>query len=221
MSLIKKHHYRFHLPDEKPSTTELLQHKITVTDETPIFVKQYRLPPAHKREVASQVQKYLEDGIVKPPISPYSNPVFIIPKKSDSQGNKKYRMVLDFRKLNNVTVGDRYPLPNISDILDQLGGAQYFTLLDLFSGYHQVKLDEKDAARTAFSVPQGHFEFTRLAFGLSNAPRTFQRLMDLVLSGLQGSECYVYLDDVVIYARSLQEHEEKFSKIMDRITKAN
>ena len=172
-------------------------------------------------EVKKQVDEYLEDGVVKPSLSPYSNPVFIVPKKPDSQGNPRYRIVLDFRKLNEVTVGDSYPLPNISDILDQLGGAQYFTTLDLFWGYHQVELDERDAYKTAFSTPEGHFEFTRLPFGLSNSPRTFQRLMYIVLSGLHGTVCYVYLDDVVIYAKNLKEHAEKFDLVMNRLREAN
>ena len=102
-------------------------------------------------------------------------------KKPDSQGNPRYRMVLNFRKLNDITEGDQYTLPNVTGILDQLGGAQYFPVLDLFSGFHQVELDERDAHKTAFSTPNGHFEFTRLPFGLSNNPRTFQRLMDIVL----------------------------------------
>ncbi|KMQ82914.1 enzymatic polyprotein endonuclease reverse [Lasius niger] len=130
-------------------------------------------------------------------------------------------MVIDYRSLNEKTVGDAYPLPNITDILDQLGSAKYFSVLDLASGFHQISMTSKDAPKTAFSTPYGHYQFKRMQFGLKNAPATFQRLMDNVLSGLQGNELFVYMDDIVIYARSLKEHEVKFNKLMQRLRTAN
>jgi len=130
-------------------------------------------------------------------------------------------MVIDYRTLNEKTIGDAYPLPNITDILDQLGNAKYFSVLDLASGFHQIPMDPKDAPKTAFSTPYGHYQFKRMPFGLKNAPATFQRLMDNVLSGLQGNELFVYMDDIVIYARSLKEHEVKFNRLMARLREAN
>ena len=130
-------------------------------------------------------------------------------------------MVLDFRKLNEKTIGDSYPLPNIIDILDQLGSAQYFSVFDLASGFHEIKMSPEDSHKTAFSAPCGHYEFDHMPCGLKNAPATFQRLMDLVLTGLQGPELFVYLDDIVLYANSLEEHEEKFNKLMERLSEAN
>ena len=109
------------------------------------------------------------------------------------------------------TVGDAYPLPNIIDILDQLGRVQYFSVCDLASGFHQIKIDPADSHKIAFTTPFGHYEFDRMPFGLKNAPATFQRLMDLVLSRLQGEELFVYMDDIVIYAVSLEEHERKYN----------
>jgi len=130
-------------------------------------------------------------------------------------------MVLDFRDLNDKTVGDAYPLPNITEILDQLGGAKYFLVFDLASGFHQIKMHPKDSHKTAFSTPHGHYEFDRMPFGLKNAPATFQRLMDLILSGMQGSKIFVYLDDIVLYASSLTEHEIKFEKLITRLREVN
>ena len=114
-------------------------------------------------------------------------------------------MVLDFRKLNKKMIGDSYPLPNIIDILDQLGSAQYFSVFDLASGFHQIKMSSEDSNKTALSTPYGHYEFDPMPFGLKNAPATFQRLMDFVLTGHQGTELFVYLDDIVLYANSLED----------------
>jgi len=163
----------------------------------------------------------LNDDIIEYSNSPYNSPIWIVSKKPDSAGNKRWRMVIDYRALNEKTIGDAYPLPNITDILDQLGNAKYFSVLDLASGFHQIPMDPKDASKTAFSTPYGHYQFKRMPFGLKNAPATFQRLMDNVLSGLQGNELFVYMDDIVIYARSLKEHEIKFNRLMARLRDAN
>ncbi|XP_048515211.1 uncharacterized protein LOC105692809 [Athalia rosae] len=152
--------------------------------------------------------------------SPYNSPVWVVPKKTDASGAKKWRIVIDFRKLNEKTVGDAYPLPNIIDILDQLGSAKYFSTFDLASGFHQIPMHPNDSAKTAFSTPHGHYQYNRMPFGLKNAPSTFQRLMDQILAGLQGNEIFVYLDDIVIYARSIEEHTIKFKKLMNRLSKA-
>ena len=123
---------------------------------------------------------------------PYNSPVWVVPKKPDEFGNKRWNMVIDYRSLSEKTVGDAYPPPNITNILDQLGCAKYFTVLDLASGFHQIGVKPKDRHKTAFSTPFGHFEFTRMPFGLKNAPATFQRIMDRILSGLQGVELFIY-----------------------------
>ncbi|KAL6421494.1 hypothetical protein ACFW04_011246 [Cataglyphis niger] len=220
-SLIINHSDRFHLPDDSLGATNATQHSIPTTDEIPIHTKQYRFPPVHKDEINKQVNELLFNGLIEYSTSPYNSPVWIVPKKPDSQGNKRWRMVIDYRSLNEKTIGDAYPLPNITDILDQLGSAKYFSVLDLTSGFHQIPMASKDAPKTAFSTPYGHYQFKRMPFGLKNAPATFQRLMDNVLSGLQGNELFVYMDDIVIYARSLKEHEVKFNKLMERLRKAN
>jgi len=127
----------------------------------------------------------------------------MVPKKSESaSGKQKLRIVVDFRRLNDLTIGDSYPLPNITDILDQLGNAKYFSTLNLASGYHQIAMSERDKSKTVFSTPYGHYEFNRMPFGLKNALATFQRLMNSVLAGLQGIRCLVYLDDIVVYGVS-------------------
>jgi len=113
------------------------------------------------------------------------------------------------------------PIRYIVDILDQLGGARYFSVCDLASGFHQIKMDLADSHKTAFTTPFSHYEFDRMPFGLRNAPATFQRLMDLVLSGLQDEELFVYMDDIVIYATSLEEHTRKYNLLIERLQQAN
>jgi len=219
--LIEKNHDLFQLPGEKLGCTTITEHKIVTSDEQPINTKQYRFPPVHKDEINRQVNDMLKNDIIKTSMSPYNSPLWIVPKKADSKGNKRWRLVIDFRALNEKTLGDAYPLPNISDILDQIGSAKYFSVFDLASGFHQIPMSEADAPKTAFSTPFGHYEYQRMPFGLKNAPATFQRLMDRVLSGLQGIELFVYLDDIVIYASSLTEHNRKFHKLAERLRSAN
>ena len=127
----------------------------------------------------------------------------------------------DFRKLNEKTIGDSYPLPNTNDILDSLGSAKYFSVFDLATASHHIKMDPKDSHKTAFSTLHGHYEFDRMPFGLKTAPATFQRLMDLTLTGLTGTELFVDLDDIVIYENTLEEHEIKFKNLAERLRKAN
>lgn len=211
----------FHLPNDTLSCTDSIEHEINVSDPSPIYNKSYRYPEVHKREVNTQIEKMLKQGIIRPSISPYSSPLWVVPKKIDASGERKWRIVIDYRKLNEVTIGDSFPLPRIEEILDQLGHSIYFTTLDLASGFHQVPMKKEDRAKTAFTTPLGHYEYTRMPFGLRNAPATFQRLMNSVLSGLQGLQCFVYLDDIVIYASSLQQHSSKLKNVFDRLRANN
>jgi hypothetical protein len=114
-------------------------------------------------------------------------------------------------------VGDAYTLPNITEILDQLGQSKYFMCFDMVMGYHQIELEQGEGPKTAFSTKQGHWEYRRLPFGLKTAPATFQKMMNSVLSGLTGIRCFVYLDYIVIYAKSLVDHDVKLREALDRL----
>lgn len=211
----------FYLPGDKLPGTDAFVHKIPVTQDTPISVRQYRYPEIHKAEVNKQVDEMLEKEIIKPSYSPYNFPLWIVPKKLDASGKTKWRLVIDYRKLNDVTIGDKYPIPQIDEILDSLGHSKYFSTLDLASGFNQIKMHPDDSPKTAFSTPKGHFEYLRMPFGLKNAPSTFQRCMDSILSGLQGLHCFIYMDDLVIHAHSLKNHNEKLEEILERLRKFN
>ena len=199
-----------------------MKHEIsTRADAAPVNVRPYRLPAKHKEEVSTQIKEMLKNSIIRTSTSQWNAPLLVVPKKADSTGKSRLRIVIDFRKLNDLTIGDSFPLPNIDEILDQLGNAKYFTTLDLASGYHQIPMAEHDKPKTAFSTPYGHYEYNRMPFGLKNAPATFQRLMNSVLTGMQGLRCLVYLDDIVIYGSSLKEHNKRLEEVLLRLREAN
>lgn len=203
------------------SFTNQITHEIKLKDDSPIYTKSYRYPEIHKEEVRTQISNMLKQGIIQNSVSPWSSPIWIVPKKMDASGRKKWRLVIDYRKLNERTIDDKYPLPNITDILDKLGRANYFTTLDLASGFHQIEVNPNDVQKTAFSTEGGHYEYRRMPFGLKNAPATFQRVMDNVLRGLQHESCLVYLDDIIIFSTSLDEHIIRLRSIFDRLRKSN
>lgn len=212
----------FQLESDYLSCTSTYEHTIpTFKDSQPIHTKSYRYPEVHKHEVNDQIQKLLKTNIIQPSQSPWSSPLWVVPKKLDASGKIKWRVVIDYRKLNDITIRDSYPLPNINHILDQLGSSKYFSTLDLASGFHQIPIKPSDKPKTAFNTPNGHYEFNRMPFGLKNAPAAFQRLMDTVLTGLQGVRCFVYLDDIVIYASSIQDHDQRIREVFKQLQKAN
>lgn len=163
----------------------------------------------------------LKEGIIRPSTSPWTSPIWVVPKKMDASGEKKWRLVVDYRKLNAKTINDKFPIPNISDILDKLGRCHYFTTLDLAAGFHQIKMDPADICKTAFSTEDGHDEYVRMPFGLKNAPASFQRHMNVVLAGLVGKICLVYMDDIIIFSTSIQEHCTNLKKVFDALRKSN
>lgn len=221
LKLIKEYSDIFHIEGNKLTFTSKIKHNIRTTDEIPVYTKSYRYPYVHKNEVQTQIKKMLDQDIIRPSNSPWSSPIWIVPKKLDASGQRKWRIVVDYRKLNEKTIGDRYPLPNINDLLDKLGKCQYFTTLDLASGFHQIEMFKDDIEKTAFNTENGHYEFTRMPFGLRNAPATFQRVMDNILRGIQNERCLVYLDDIIIFSTSLQEHIERLGEVFERLRNAN
>ena len=161
------------------------------------------------------IQKMLKDGVIEESTSPWSSPVVLVAKKDGS-----LRFCVDYRKLNDVTKKDSYPLPRIDDTLSTLAGSRWFSTLDLRSGYWQVGLHPDDNEKTAFSTGSGLYQFTVMPFGLCNAPATFERLMEFVLRGLTWKTCLVYLDDMMVMGRNFREHLENFQEVFGRIRNA-
>lgn len=211
----------FHRENTPLTFTNQVKHRIKTTDEIPTHTKSYRYPFIHKPEVEKQINDMLQQGIIRPSESPWSSPIWVVPKKADASGKKKWRVVVDFRKVNLKTIDDRYPLPNITDILDKLGKCQYFSTLDLASGFHQIEMHPDDIQKTAFNVENGHYEYLRMPFGLKNAPATFQRVMDNILKDLINKSCFVYMDDIVIFSTSLQEHIVRLKQVFQKLRESN
>ena len=195
--------------------TDVVTHQIDTGSAHPIRQPARRLPHAMREEVDQQVEDMLRNGIIQPSSSPWSAPVILVQKKDGT-----YRFCVDYRALNEVTVRDSYPLPRIDETLESLGGAEYFSTLDMASGYWQVLMRKLDKEKTAFTTGRGHYEFNVMPFGLTNAPATFQRLMEYVLAGLQWEHCLIYLDDIIVFAKSFEEQLERLQEVLDCLYEA-
>ena len=190
-------------------------HQIDLLSPTPIKERVRQIPIHKSEEVENEIQQMLQNGVIRESNSPWSAPVVIVRKKDGS-----CRFCIDYRKLNAVTVKDAYPLPCIEENLDTLAGSSWFSSLDLAAGYWQVAVAEEDKSKTAFACKFGHFEFNVMPFGLSNAPSTFQRLMEKVLSGYQWKILVLYLDDVVVFATEFEEHLKRLRQVFQRFSNA-
>ena len=199
---------------DKPGRTDIVEHCIPTGSAKPIRLPPYRLPHAYRSEVKNEIEDMLRSGIIKPATGEWSAPVVIVKKKDGS-----LRLCVDFRKLNQESQMDAYPMPRVDDIIDRLGKAKYFSTLDLTKGYWQVPVAAGDRVKIAFSTPFGLYQFTVMPFGLQGAPATFQRLMDRVIRGLEDYTA-AYLDDLIIFSETFDEHLHHIQEVLLRLRKA-
>ena len=196
--------------------TDLIEHQIFTGEAAPINQGPYRLSFQERESVAKLIAEYIDAGFIQDSDSPWACPIVLVRKKDGT-----LRFCCDWRKLNAVTRKDAMPLPRIDDMIDRLSKAKYFTKLDFTSGYYQVKLAESAREKTAFVTPDGHYEWLVMGMGLTNAPATFQRLMYKVLGGLLWTNSMAYLDDIVVFSPTFEQHLEDLKQVFGRIQKAN
>ena len=202
--------------DSDLGRTGLIKHSIDTGNNKPIKQSMRRLPIHQRMEEEKQVKQMLERGVIEKSSSPWSSAIVLVKKKDGST-----RCCIDYRMLNKITVNDAYPLPRTDDCFDALVGSKWFSTLDLCSGYWQVEMDPKDKEKTAFICRSGLYHFNVLPFGLCNAPATFERLMELVMAGLQWKVCLIYLDDIIVYGESFDQELERLKEVFQRLLKAN
>ncbi|KAL0546159.1 hypothetical protein IC582_016065 [Cucumis melo] len=178
----------------------------------PISRAPYRMAPAELKELKVQLQELLDKGFIRPSVSPWGAPVLFVKKKDGSM-----RLCIDYRELNKVTVKNRYPLPRIDDLFDQLQGATVFSKIDLRSGYHQLRIKDEDVPKTAFRSRYGHYEFIVMSFGLTNAPAVFMDLMNRVFREFLDTFVIVFIDDILIYSKTEAEHEGHLRMVLQTL----
>src|ERR671932_1100588 len=202
-------------PEELPGLPPVreVEFKIElVPGATPVAKAPYRLAPSEIREVMTQIQDLLDRGFIRPSSSPWGAPVLFVKKKDGSM-----RMCIDYRELNKKTVKNKYPLPRIDDLFDQLQGSSFFSKIDLRSGYHQVRVAEPDVPKTAFRTRYGHYEFLVMPFGLTNAPAIFMDLMNRVCRPFLDKFVIVFIDDILIYSKTEADHEGHLRQVLEKL----
>ena len=183
-----------------------------VPGTAPIAKRPYRMAATELAELKKQLEELQRIGFIRPSSSPWGAPVLFVKKKDGSM-----RLCVDYRALNEVTIKNKYPLPRIDDLFDQLKGARYFSKIDLRSGYFQLKIREGDIPKTAFVTRYGQFEFTVMSFGLTNAPAYFMNLMNKVFMDELDKFVVVFIDDILIYSKSIQEHEQHLRVVLEKL----
>ena len=195
---------------------DVVTDKIDGGNNAPIKQRPRRLPYTYRDEAGKHIKEMLDKNVIQPSTSARASPVVLVRKK-DGQ----LRFCVDYRKLNQISKCEAFPLPNISDLLDSLQDAKMFSTLDLHRAYWQIPMDPTDREKTAFTTQNGLYEFLHMPFGLASAPSTFQRMMEIVLSGLSFETCLCYLDDVIIFSRTFDEHCTRLQTVLLRLREHN
>ena len=212
MELLLEFSAAFSLSEDELGRTSVAKHAIDTGDARPVRQRLRRQPPAYQEIIKGHVESMLKQGVIVPAQSPWAANIVLV-KKKDSD----YRCCIDYRGLNDVTRKDAYALPRTDTCLDTLTGSVWFTTFDMKSSYHQVELEAADADKTAFICREGMFKFVTTPFGLCNAGATFQRVVDMVLAGLSFDICLAYIDDVIVFSKTIDDHFVRLRPVLERL----
>lgn len=216
-NLCAKYAVVFSVEGDKKTFCNLGSQRIVLKpDAKPVYTKQYRVAPKHRKFIAEQTQQLIDMGIAEPSVSPYNSPALAVPK----DGGKELRLVIDLRRVNQQIQDDRFPIPQMVDVLDDLHGAKYFSKFDLSQGYYQIPLEPESRPLTAWTSDVGHTQLVAMPMGLKTSPAYFMRTMTIVFSSLRDC-CFVYLDDIVVHSKSLKEHQADLDRVMKRLMEVN
>ena len=216
IKVINEFEDRFSKSKEDFSTTDLTLHSMNMRTPERVKLRARRLPLVKLKTLKQELQRLLDLDVIEPSSSSWASPIVLVTKKDGS-----VRLCVDYRLVNNLTLKDSYPLPRIDDSIDALSGSKWFSTLDLANGYWQVKMDPADIEKTAFTTPFGLYQFKVMPFGLANAPATFERLMERVLAGLHWEVCLIYIDDVIVFSKTFDEHVDRLRQVLTRLREAN
>ena len=199
--ILKRHSQAISMNEDDLGRTRMAKHQIDTGDARPMKQSLRRIPQTQAQAIDAHLDNMLRQKLIRPSTSEYASNVVLVKKKDNA-----WRFCVDYRKVNDIARKDAFPLPRINECLDTLTGSVWFTTIDLRSGYFQVEMDENDANKTASITRRGLFEFQVMPQGMCNSAATFQRLMQLVLAGLNYESCLVYIDDIMIFAKTLEDH---------------
>ncbi|KAL0187224.1 hypothetical protein M9458_018894, partial [Cirrhinus mrigala] len=202
----------FALHDLDYGHTDKVKHHINLSDNTPFKQRARPIHPQDVDAVRRHLKELLDAGVIRESESPFASPIVVVKKK-----NNDVRLCIDFRKLNSQTIKDAYALPNLEEAFSVLSGSKWFSVLDLKSGFYQIEMEEADKQKTAFVCPLGFYEFNRMPQGVTNAPSTFQRLMERCMGDLNRKEALVFIDDLIIFSKTLEEHEARLLQVLKRL----
>lgn len=214
--------YQYYLEGDSLSSTDVIKHKITlIPNAKPVNMRQYRIPQTHKKPLEDIIQDYEKQGIIEKCQSNFNSPAILVPKRDESGGKTDFRFVIDYKKLNEITEIQNFPIPLIDDILNGLSGCFYFTTLDIKNAFSQILMEESSKDYTAFTVSNFQYRWCRMPQGLAASPFTWQRAINTILADYIGHGVYVYLDDIIVYAKTKTEHDNIMWQIMKLLKKNN
>lgn len=210
----------FTLDSDKATVNNFYTQKLNTKTDDAVYIKNYRLPHTQKVEIKTQVNNLLNKDLIEPSTSNFNSPVILVPKKS-TNGEKKYRMCIDYRGVNKNLIPDKYPLPRIDDTLDSLGKAKFFSVIDMHSGFHQIPLEPYSRPMTSFSTENGAYQWKVVPFGLNVAPNSFARMMALAFQGIPLEICFLYMDDIIVIGKSENDHLKNLRTVFEVCRKRN